>query len=380
MTETLDKREIAELRAQIEKCRRLKLNNPEQGDERDVNKEEVLKDKQAKLSATRQARRKLKDERHELDVKLRRIKDELEELEEQREALEEEKDDFRQGPEYEKTKEFKDEILRLRDDKQREEQRYQKALREFNEEQQLVEYVAWASEVRKVRLEEREAEKLQRQKDRQRNDRREGKKEGEKGDKDKNEKGEAAYERPPPPHPYAKEIGFCNFLLQYCQSLKPAEEAKEERKEKSEAPEVNVEEELKKGVWAKEKGVEVIVPRKRLNIDEAPERRQRVRERPKEKEESNEVGHNLEIERLFEQVKLSAPKARDAKALDEAIAKLQEKKDYYQSNFSAPRTDDRNRDRDREREEGRPKPKYERKGDKEKLKLKLELADFPALV
>lgn len=33
------------------------------------------------------------------------------------------------------------------------------------------------------------------------------------------------FERPPPPHPYAKEIGYCNFLIQYCESLKPVEVA-----------------------------------------------------------------------------------------------------------------------------------------------------------
>lgn len=65
----------------------MKINNPNLGDDDDVSKEEILKDKQGKLSTMKQTRRKFKEEKHEVDVKLRRIRDEMEELEEQRETL-----------------------------------------------------------------------------------------------------------------------------------------------------------------------------------------------------------------------------------------------------------------------------------------------------
>lgn len=61
-------------------------------------------------------------------------------------------------------------------------------------------------------------------------------------------------------------------------------------------------------------------------------------------------------------------------SLSEIIAKLQEKKDYYQKNFSGPESNTRDREERVYENDKKPKHKYEKKE-----KLRLELADFPAL-
>lgn len=51
---------MATIRAQLDRCRKLKINNTNQGEENYVNKEDILKDKLAILSDLKQIRKKLK--------------------------------------------------------------------------------------------------------------------------------------------------------------------------------------------------------------------------------------------------------------------------------------------------------------------------------
>lgn len=59
-----------------------------------------------------------------------------------------------------------------------------------------------------------------------------------------------------------------------------------------------------------------MIPKKHTNLDEAPEKKQpRIRDKTTKQVESHEITHNLEIERIFEQLKLAPPKSKDVKDL-----------------------------------------------------------------
>ena len=118
-------------------------------------------------------------------------------------------------------------------------------------------------------------------------------------------------------------------------------------------------------------------------------KQRRVREKTQKEEESNEIIHTFQIQRMFEDLKITIPNSRETKVLDDSIAKLQEKRDYYVNTFSAgdskpsQRDDDRGYHNDRRQDRDRkPAVKYEKKEerhDTKKSKLNFSNADFPTL-
>lgn len=85
---------------------------------------------------------------------------------------------------------------------------------------------------------------------------------------------------------------------------------------------MNLQEELKKGAWAKEKGVQIIQSKKtrRDDEDEAPRQSRKQNEPEEEQEPSKKFTHEYFVQKSFDNAKLLPPTS--VEDLDKTIKEL----------------------------------------------------------
>ena len=110
------------------------------------------------------------------------------------------------------------------------------------------------------------------------------------------------YEPPKVINKYQALIDSCSFLMNYCKDLYPSE-SDQVKKEKTEN--VDVESAMKSGEWSKMKGVEVIVSKKKKNLDT---KKDKPKEQPAKPEaEDDKFNHSYFVEQAFEKVHVLPP-------------------------------------------------------------------------
>ena len=95
---------------------------------------------------------------------------------------------------------------------------------------------------------------------------------------------------------------------------------------------------MKKGEWSRMKGVEMIVPKKKQNMDNGKVKEAKKRkEEPKKEEESDKFQHTYFIEQMFEKVTVLSPAA--VEDLDKVISELESKQGYFLEHPEGRQTD-----------------------------------------
>lgn len=115
-------------------------------------------------------------------------------------------------------------------------------------------------------------------------------------------------------------------MIDYCRRLFPTNEERIKAEKKA----IDLQAELKKGQWAKEKGVQIIQSKKQKEEEDSkPTKYQRRKEEPKEEEEapSTKFNHDYFVQKLFDNAKIIPPTS--VEELDKIIKELDDKVEYY---------------------------------------------------